>query len=178
MKSGSVPRKSRKRAALVSEPMQENANEWAPRVTVSAVLEKDGRFLVVEETVRGRDVINNPAGHLEDNETLLEAVIREVREETGCDFEPRGITGVYLWKTPKGDRSFLRVNFFGECLAENPTAELDDGIIRALWLSRDELLARSEQLRSPMVLGCIDDYLAGKRYPLELLAHMGQGFEE
>lgn len=152
--------------------------DWLPRVTVSAVTERDGRFLVVEEQVRSRIVINNPAGHLEDDETLLEAVVREVTEETGCVFRPLGITGVYLWKTPKGDRTFLRVNFFGECLAENDGAELDRGILRKLWLTREELLQQKRRLRSPMVLGCIDDYLAGKRYPLDALTHMGRGFEE
>lgn len=152
--------------------------EWLPHVTVSAVTERDGKFLLVEEDVRGRVVINNPAGHLENNETLLDAVIREVMEETGCTFEPHGVTGVYLWRTPKGDRTFLRVNFFGACLHEDDTATLDDGILRKLWMTRDELRARRRDLRSPMVLGCIDDYLAGNRYPLDVLNDMGQGFEE
>lgn len=150
---------------------------FAPRVTVSAVLERNGKFLVVEEIVRDRKVLNNPAGHLEENETLVAAVIREVHEETGCDFEPQGITGIYLWKTPKGDLTFLRVNFFGRCIAQDMNAELDDGILAAHWLTRDELIARESELRSPMVLGGIDDYLAGKRYPLDTLKDMGQGFD-
>lgn len=149
-----------------------------PRVTVSAVTERDGRFLLVEEEVRGNIVINNPAGHLENDETLLDAVVREVIEETGCRFEPQGVTGIYLWKTPKGDRSFVRVNFFGACLGEDDNAVLDDGIIRKLWLSREEMLAQKPKLRSPMVLSCIDDYVSGKRYPLDVLSDMGQGFEE
>lgn len=149
-----------------------------PRVTVSAVTRREGRFLLVEENVRGNIVINNPAGHLESNETLAEAAVREVAEETGCVFEPRGITGIYLWTTPKGDRTFLRVNFFGDCLSEDDTATLDDGILRKLWLTREELVQMNERLRSPMVLGCIDDYLAGKHYPLDVLSDMGQGFEE
>lgn len=152
--------------------------ENAPRVTVSAVVEHDGKFLFVEERVRGNTVINNPAGHLEPDETLIEAVVREVLEETGCSFKPEGITGIYLWKTPKGDRTFLRVNFFGACVSENPDAILDDGILRKLWLTRDELQLQKIRLRSPMVLGCVDDYLDGKRFPLEALNHMGQGFEE
>ncbi|HEX7029496.1 MAG TPA: NUDIX hydrolase [Gammaproteobacteria bacterium] len=149
-----------------------------PRVTVSAVTERGGKFLLVEEKVRGNIVINNPAGHLENNETLLEAVVREVTEETGCVFEPHGVTGIYLWKTPKGDRTFLRVNFYGACLHEDDNALLDDGILRKLWMSRDELLACKPRLRSPMVLGCIDDYVSGKRYSLDVLSDLGQGFEE
>lgn len=149
-----------------------------PRVTVSAVAERDGRFLLVEEEVRGDIVINNPAGHLEHQETLADAVVREVMEETGCRFEPHGVTGIYLWRTPKGDRTFVRVNFFGACLEENDDAVLDEGIIRKLWLTRDELRAQKAKLRSPMVLGCIDDYLAGKRYSLDVLTDLGQGFEE
>ena len=105
-------------------------------------------------------------------------MVREVLEETGCSFQPEGFTGIYLWKTPKGDRTFLRVNFFGSCVAENNDAILDDGILRKLWLTRAELVAQKRKLRSPMVLGCIDDYLDGKRYPLDALNHMGQGFEE
>lgn len=149
-----------------------------PRVTVSAVTQREGRFLVVEEDVRGNIVINNPAGHLENDETLVEAVVREVLEETGCSFEPQGVTGVYLWTTPKGDRTFLRVNFFGACISENDDAILDDGILRKLWLTREELAGMQPRLRSPMVLGCIDDYLAGKRYPLHVIQDMGRGFEE
>ncbi|MBW3567320.1 MAG: NUDIX hydrolase [Proteobacteria bacterium] len=152
--------------------------DWSMRVTVSAVTERDGKFLLVEETVRNNIVINNPAGHLENNETLTDAVVREVMEETGCTFEPHGVTGIYLWKTPKGDRTFVRVNFFGACLDEDGTAILDDGILRKLWLTRAELLSMKARLRSPMVLQCIDDYLSGKRYPLEALRDMGQGFED
>ncbi|MDX1455655.1 MAG: NUDIX hydrolase [Gammaproteobacteria bacterium] len=149
---------------------------FSPRVTVSAVIERDRKFLVVEEDVRGRIVLNNPAGHLEDEETLVDAAIREVQEETGCEFRPDGITGIYLWKTPKGDLTFLRVNFFGRAVTEDRDAQLDDGIIATHWLTREELAERASELRSPMVLGGIDDYLAGKRYPLDTLKDMGQGF--
>ena len=152
--------------------------DWSMRVTVSAVTERDGKFLLVEETVRDNIVINNPAGHLENNETLTSAIVREVMEETGCVFEPHGITGIYLWKTPKGDRTFVRVNFFGACLDEDDSATLDDGILRKLWLTRTELLNMKTRLRSPMVLQCIDDYLSGKRYPLDALRDMGQGFDD
>jgi len=152
--------------------------DWTLRVTVSAVTERNGKFLLVEENVRNNIVINNPAGHLEDNETLVEAVVREVMEETGCTFEPQGITGIYLWKTPKGDRTFVRVNFFGACLAEDDSAILDNGILRKLWLTREEILQHKARLRSPMVLQCIDDYLSGIRYPLDALRDMGQGFDD
>lgn len=155
-----------------------NETVFAPRVTVSAIIERDGKYLMVEENVRDRLVLNNPAGHLEDNESLVAAIIREVREETGCDFQPEGFTGIYLWKTPKGDKTFLRVNFYGRCLFEDRNAELDDGIIQTHWFTRDELVERNSELRSPMVLRGLDDYRNGCRYPLSALLHLGQGFEE
>lgn len=146
--------------------------EFKPHVTVSAVTERDDRFLVVEEEIHGRRVINNPAGHLEDGETLVEAVIRETVEETGCAFEPEAVTGIYLWRKPGRDKTFLRVNFFGHCREHDASRELDDGIIAAHWMTREELAAQPDRLRSPLVLRCIDDYLDGRRYPLDVLTHM------
>lgn len=148
---------------------------WKPHVTVSAVAEKDGKFLLVEEKVKGRVVFNNPAGHLEDGETLLDAVVRETMEETACDFRPEAITGIYLWKSPADGRTFLRVNFFGQCMNHDSGRKLDAGILRAVWLSRTELLRHSDKLRSPMVMRCIDDYLAGARYPLNVLTYLESG---
>lgn len=147
---------------------------WKPHVTVAAIIEREQRFLMVEEVTQGQTVYNQPAGHLDPHESLLQAVIRETREETAWDFEPQYISGIYCWdQFPAGgaqrNRSFLRVAFVGPCHQHDPEQALDDGIVRALWLSRDELAAQPEKLRSPLVLPCIDDYLAGTRYPLELI---------
>ena len=140
----------------------------APNLTVAAVVEQRGRFLMVEEYSAGKKVINQPAGHVEAGETLLEAVVREAREETAWKFQPKAINGVYLWKHPEKDVRFLRITFCGSVSDHDVKLPLDTGIIRTLWLSRDELLARSEQLRSPMVIRVIDDYLAGVRYPVSM----------
>jgi len=141
-----------------------------PRVTVASVIEQNGRFLVVEERPEtGGLVFNQPAGHLEGGETLLEAAARETFEETGWRFTPEYLVGVYLWAHPNGQISYLRVCFGGSVHGHEPDSPLDEGIERAVWLSRDELYAQRERLRSPLVLGVIDDYLAGERYPLSLL---------
>lgn len=147
---------------------------WKPHVTVAAIIEQDQRFLMVEELKQGQTVYNQPAGHLDPHESLLQAVIRETREETARDFEPEYISGIYRWdQFPAGgeqrNRCFLRVAFAGSCHHHDPEQALDDGILRTLWLSRKELAAQAEKLRSPMVLRCIDDYLAGTRYPLGLI---------
>jgi len=144
---------------------------WKPHVTVSAVIERDGRFLMVEELVEDRAVFNQPAGHLDEDESLVEAVVREVLEETAWEFAPEHVTGLYLWKSASG-RTFLRVNFFGHGLRHHAERELDDGILRAVWMTRDELHAEADRLRSPMVLRCIDDHLDGRRYPLDVLTHL------
>jgi len=142
---------------------------WKPHVTVAAIAEQDGRFLVVEEKVRGQLVINNPAGHLEESESFESAVTREMLEETGWEFQPERLTGIYLWKNPRLDKTFLRVTFFGRCLRHYPDRPLDRGIVGPKWLTRAELGNGTHTLRSPLVLRSIDDYLAGARYPLELL---------
>ena len=151
---------------------------WKPHATVAAIvpttIEGEQRFLMVEEYSQGKAVYNQPAGHLDPHESLLQAVIRETREETARDFEAEYISGIYRWdQFPGGGeqrkRCFLRVAFVGKCSNHDPEQTLDDGIVRALWLSRDELAAQPEKLRSPMVLRCIDDYLAGTRYPLDLI---------
>ena len=145
---------------------------WKPHVTVAAVVELEGRFLVVEEEVHGERVFNNPAGHLESGESFLDAVRREALEETGWDFLPDSITGIYLWKNPKLDASFVRVAFHGMCGRHHAGRALEKGIIAAHWLTRTELAGMGARLRSPMVLRCIDDYLTGRRYSLELLCHI------
>jgi 8-oxo-dGTP pyrophosphatase MutT (NUDIX family) len=145
---------------------------WKPHVTVAAIAERDGRFLVVEEHVRGKQVFNNPAGHLEPDESFIQAVRRETLEETGWEFEPDAITGIYLWKNPEVDATFVRVAFHGRCLRHRPDQPLDKGIVAPHWLSRAELADGTRPLRSPMVLHCIDDALAGRRYPLDVLSHV------
>ena len=129
---------------------------------------------MVAEQVRGRLVINNPAGHLEESESFVEAVRRETLEETGWDFEPDAITGIYLWKNISLGTTFLRIAFAGRCLRRHPDRPLDRGIIEPRWYTREELAAGNLTLRSPLVTRCIDDYVAGRRYPLEMLACLGQ----
>lgn len=150
---------------------------WKPEVTVAAVVEREGRFLVVEERVRSRLVINQPAGHLEKGESLMEAVVREALEETAWHFVPQAVVGVYLWnqaaRSAEGPaRTFLRVAFHGIVTHQEGGRTLDTGIERAQWLSREQLAAQPSRLRSPQVLRCVDDYLAGRRFPLEVLSHL------
>ena len=145
---------------------------WKPDVTVAAVIEREGRFLMVEERVGQSLVINQPAGHLEPNESLIEAAIRETLEETAWRFKPEAVCGVYLWRHPERDVTYLRIAFAGRVTEQLQERSLDQGIQQALWLSRDELAQRATELRSPLVLRCIDDYLSGNRYPLELLTHL------
>lgn len=142
---------------------------WKPHATVAAIIERDSKFLMVEELVHGERVFNQPAGHLDPDESLIEATIRETREESAWKFIPEAVTGIYLWKHPENAETFLRVAICGSCEDHDPIQQLDKGIIRAVWKSREELAAEKIKLRSPMVLNCIDDYLAGKRYPLEML---------
>lgn len=142
---------------------------WKPHATVAAIIQRDNKFLMVEELINGERLFNQPAGHLEPDETLIEAAIRETREETAWLFIPEAVTGVYLWTHPDNGKTFLRVAFCGQCDDHQPEQSLDEGILHAIWMSRDEIAQKKQSLRSPMVIDCIDDYLAGKRYPLDLL---------
>ncbi|HYJ39599.1 MAG TPA: NUDIX hydrolase [Steroidobacteraceae bacterium] len=146
---------------------------WNPEVTVAAIVEIDGRFLMVEERMGDRLVLNQPAGHLEDRETLLEAAVRETREETAWRFHPEALVGVYLWRSPVTERSFLRVAFCGTVDDHQPKLPLDDGIVRTLWMSYEQLLAQPARLRSPLVARCLDDFRRGARQPLESIASLG-----
>ncbi len=148
---------------------------WKPHVTVSAVVQEGNRFLLVEEEIRGQIEYNNPAGHLEDGETLVEAVRREVREEAARGFEPRSITGIYLWRNPGSNKTFLRVSFYGTAGEPDPDQALDDGILRTIWRTRDEIASGELRMRSPLVLQSIDDHLQGRNYPLEILTHLPDG---
>jgi 8-oxo-dGTP pyrophosphatase MutT (NUDIX family) len=128
--------------------------------------------LLVEERAHGALVFNQPAGHLEHGESLLEAVIRETREETGYRFVPSHVVGCYLWYSENAGATFLRVAFCGGAEAPTGAVQLDDGIVGTHWLTRAQLLSRESRLRSPMVLRCVDDYAAGHRYPLDCLTHL------
>jgi 8-oxo-dGTP pyrophosphatase MutT (NUDIX family) len=145
---------------------------WRPDLTVAAIVQRDDRFLIVEERIGDRAVYNQPAGHVEDGESLVDAAIRETLEETAWHFQPRHLLGVYLWRNPASGRSFLRVALSGEVGGHENQRSLDRGIIAAHWLSREQLLAQSARLRSPLVLACIDDHLAGRRHDLAALSHL------
>jgi 8-oxo-dGTP pyrophosphatase MutT (NUDIX family) len=140
-----------------------------PDLTVAAVLERNGEFLLVEERVGNRMVINQPAGHVERGEQLLAAIIRETLEETAWSFVPHALVGIYLWDHLDRQRSYLRFAFTGELTTHDPLRTLDRPVERTLWMGPEQIRAQSTQLRSPMVLSCIDDYLAGQRYPLDLI---------
>ncbi|WP_347986868.1 NUDIX hydrolase [Methylomonas sp. AM2-LC] len=142
---------------------------WKPHVTVAAVIEKNKRFLLVEETTSQGLAFNQPAGHLEAGENLLDAVKREVFEETAWLFEPQALVAIQLWRKTPDFPSFLRFCFCGEVHSHHPQQKLDDGIIQTHWLSHADIIARSRQLRSPLVLESIDQFLQGQRYPLSIL---------
>lgn len=144
---------------------------WKPNVTVAAIIEQDGRFLLVEEHTSLGIRFNQPAGHLEQGESLLAAVARETLEETAYEFEPQHLVGIYRWSAPLSDITYLRFAFAGRTLAHYPERALDEGIIRAVWMTPQEISASQAQHRSPLVLRCVEDYLSGKRYPLDLLVH-------
>lgn len=142
---------------------------WKPRTTVAAVIEQNNRFLLVEEDINGKMTLNQPAGHLEPNESLVEAVIRETQEETAWQFQPDALVGIYRWVHPTKGDTYIRYCFCGNVTQHNPEQELDSDIHQAVWLSLDEIRARQDAHRSPLVMECFDDYLAGHRYSLDLL---------
>ncbi|MDF3863538.1 MULTISPECIES: NUDIX hydrolase [Pseudomonadaceae] len=143
---------------------------WLAHVTVATIVEDQGRFLLVEEmSADKKQVFNQPAGHLEANETLLEAAVRETLEETGWDVELTAVTGIYLYTAPSNGVTYQRVCFAARPLRHHPERELDDGILGARWMTREELAAQPDRWRSHLVLRCIDDYLEGERFPLALI---------
>jgi 8-oxo-dGTP pyrophosphatase MutT (NUDIX family) len=141
---------------------------WKPDVTVAAVIERSGRFLLVEERIRGHLVLNQPAGHLEDGEPLLDAVIRETLEETAWQFTPEALLGIYQWRSPRGHTT-LRIAFSGSVQAYDADRPLDPPIVTTHWLAHEEIVQRAARLRTPLVLRCIEDYLGGRRLPLDVL---------
>lgn len=147
--------------------------DWDARLTVATVIEQEGRFLLVEEYADGTELVyNQPAGHLDPHETLAAAAIRETLEETAWEVSVEAIVGIYYWTHPQGGQTYIRTCFAGKPLHHHSDQPLDHGIERALWLTRPEIAALGPQLRSPMVLRCVDDYLAGCRYPLALFSYL------
>jgi len=144
---------------------------WKPNVTVAAVLEQDGKFLLVEEHTSQGLLFNQPAGHLEPAESLLAAVVRETLEESAYTFEPQSLIGIYRWHSAASATTYLRFAFAGRILAHHAERALDAGIVRAVWMAPDEIRANARFHRSPLLLRCVEDYLAGRRYPLDLLVH-------
>jgi len=145
-------------------------SRWRPSVTVAAVIERDGKFLFVEEEANGRRVLNQPAGHLDPGESLAEAVAREALEETAHRFTPTGLVGIYRWRYDKEDVTFLRFAFLGRVDGVEEGRQLDKEIIAAVWLTPAELAARHAEHRSPLVQQCVEDYLAGRSFPLDVLS--------
>lgn len=146
---------------------------WKPSVTVAAIIERDGRFLMIEEHAGDGLRLNQPAGHLEQGESLMQAVIRETMEESAHDFTPTALVGMYMSRNVSSSRAtpeatYLRFAFAG-VLGQRHERALDEGIVRTLWMSRDELAACPHLHRSPLVLQCVDDYINGQRAPLTLL---------
>ena len=151
--------------------MRETLNS-RPAVTVATIVVRDGAFLLVEETTRAGVRLNQPAGHLEAGETLLDAAARETLEESGYRIVLTALVGIYRWQAPETGATFLRFAFAGEVVAHEADRVLDAGIVRALWLPYDDLAARRDTHRSPLVLRCVDDYRAGLRRPLDLVTEM------
>lgn len=144
-------------------------NRFDPHLTVATVVERDGRYLLVEESPHGVPVFNQPAGHLEGGESLVEGAAREALEETGFRIRPTHVLGFYVWTSPKNGATYYRVAFAGELGEKVAGYAIDKDIDAVHWLTLDELRARSDQLRSPLVLRCVEDHAAGKRYPLDLI---------
>lgn len=141
---------------------------WHPDVTVATVVALEGRLLLVEERIDGQLVLNQPAGHLEPGESLVEAAVRETLEETGWQVRLEAFVGSYQWTAP-GGQQYLRFAFAGQALAHDPSRPLDEGIERAVWLAPSELRARTAQHRSPLVWRVAADWLGGQRHPLSLV---------
>lgn len=145
---------------------------WKPHVTVAAVIERDGRFLLIEEEADGGLRLNNPAGHLDCGESLPHACARETLEETAFAFTPSALVGIYLSRQQRGDGNditYLRFAFCGELGLHDPDRALDTGIVRTIWMTADEIRTSTARHRSPLVLQCMEDYLRGKRHPLDLV---------
>ncbi|MCB1583512.1 MAG: NUDIX hydrolase [Marinicella sp.] len=147
------------------------SREWLPRVTVATIVEDDGKFLMVEEDIYGEKILNQPAGHLEPGESLVEAAIRETLEETGWLVEISHLIEFSQWTSPNSNNHYLRSCFAGKTVHFDPKQTLDDGIIRAIWMSRDEVAQNAHRLRSPLVLHHIDHHINGKRTNTDVFSY-------
>lgn len=145
---------------------------WQPDVTVATIVVREGRVLMVEEEVGGERVLNQPAGHLEPDESLTDAALRETLEETAWQVRLNAFVGAYQWTSPRDGRQFLRIAFAAEPVRHDPDRPLDQGIVQALWLTPSELQAQAARHRSPLVWRVVEDYLGGARYPLQALAYL------
>ncbi|MBK9625604.1 MAG: NUDIX hydrolase [Rhodocyclaceae bacterium] len=144
---------------------------WKPNTTVAAVIEREGKFLLVEEDTDDGVRLNQPAGHLDEGESLFAACSRETLEETAWHFVPENLLGIYQWRRPQSDVTYLRFAFSGVLGAHEADRKLDHGIRRALWLSINEIIISQAIHRSPLVMQCVNDYLAKRRFPLDLIRH-------
>jgi ADP-ribose pyrophosphatase YjhB (NUDIX family) len=152
-----------------------NSDIWRPHVTVACVVARGERYLMVEEEVAGRLVYNQPAGHLDDHESLAQAALRETLEETGWTVELQHLIGVHQWRSTEHGDAVVRFSFAARAISHDPDRPLDSDIRRALWLTREEIAALGERLRSPMILQSIDLWLGGQRLPLDILSHLPEG---
>ena len=143
--------------------------QWLPHVTVATVVEKNGKYLMVEEHSSSGLVFNQPAGHLEENETLQQAAVRETYEESGWTVELTGLLGLSIYHSTHNNTTYHRTTFFAKAISHNKSQKLDRGIERAVWMSYEEILAVSKRMRSPLVIRSIEQYLDGQRYPLEFI---------
>src|SRR3954470_20914910 len=150
---------------------------WKPDVTVAAVIERKGRFLLVEENTERGLLFNQPAGHLEAEETIIAAVAREALEESAWEFVPEGLIGVYRWQAFAGDTTYLRFAFSGRLGTHHADRALDSGIVRTVWLTAEEVRKSRARHRSPLVIRCLEDYLAGKSTPLDVIVDLGARIE-
>jgi 8-oxo-dGTP pyrophosphatase MutT (NUDIX family) len=144
---------------------------WKPNVTVAALIERDGHFLLVEEETDDGIRFNQPAGHLDEGESLVTACAREALEETAWQFTPTTLVGIYQWPRPQRDITYLRFAFAGVLGKHDSLRVLDQGILRAVWLTPEEIEAMQARHRSPLIWQCVQDYLAGRRFPLDLIRH-------
>lgn len=144
---------------------------WKPNVTVAALIERNGRYLLVEEETDDGIRLNQPAGHLDANESLIAACARETLEESAWEFVPTALVGVYQWPRPRGDITYLRFAFAGTLGKFDEKRKLDSGILRAVWMTPEEIHATQDRHRSPLIWQCVEDHMSGRRFPLDLVRH-------